>query len=130
MWRKTPQTILIITTLNSMGHATVQELSAEARKSFPGLTNSTVHRITSRLVANGMASTAPSLNHVKLIDANTQPHDHFLCQVCYKIVDIKISDDSFMRIQEQLPGELLRDNILIAGVCKKCQHKPEKPLSA
>jgi Fur family transcriptional regulator, peroxide stress response regulator len=125
MWRKTPQTILVINTLSRMKHATVQELSAEARKSFPRITNTTVHRITSRLVATGLATTAPSLNHVKVIDANTRPHDHFLCQVCHKIVDIKISDDSFMRIQEQLPGELLRDNILIAGVCKKCeQHKP------
>lgn len=129
MWRKTPQTILVVNILAEMGHATIQDLSAEARKSFPSLTNSTVHRITSRLVSNGMAGTAPSLNHVKLIDANTQPHDHFLCQECHKIVDIQISDESFMRIQEQLPGELLRDNILIAGVCKKCAtHKAKKLL--
>lgn len=85
------------------------------------MTNTTVHRITARLVGAGMASYAPSLNQVKVIDANTKVHDHFLCQVCHRLYDINLSDDTFKQLQSQLPAKLSRHNIVVAGVCTKCE---------
>lgn len=121
MWRKTPQTILIKQLLVDKGHATNQELAKEARKTFQNLTNTSVHRITSRLVAAKMASYAPNLSGVKVIDANITNHDHFACQVCGKLIDIKLSDKFFDQLQDQLPGKLSHENMLVAGVCKKCE---------
>lgn len=120
MWRKTPQTLLIKSLLKAKGHATNQELAAEARKTYPNMTNTTVHRITDRLVDSGMAAYAPSLRNVKIIDAKTESHDHFYCQTCHRLLDIKLSDMSFNAIQSQLPGKLSRSNILIAGTCQRC----------
>jgi Fur family peroxide stress response transcriptional regulator len=122
MWRKTPQTILIRDILSAKCHATNQELAAEARKTFPTITNTTVHRITARLIDSNMAAYAPSLHHIKVIDANPHAHDHFLCKVCNKLVDIKLSDETFSRLQQQLPSALSRHSILVAGICKKCEQ--------
>ncbi len=120
MWRKTPQTTLIRELLAKKGHATNQELAAAARKTFPDMTNTTVHRITTRLVVASMAAYAPSLDHVKVIDANTEDHDHFLCQGCNRLVDVKLTDATFNQLQSQLPSRLSRHNILVAGMCEKC----------
>lgn len=120
MWRKTPQTLLIKQLLTDRGHATNQELAKEARKTFQNLTNTSVHRITSRLVDAGMISYAPSLSGIKVLDANTENHDHFSCQVCGKLIDINLSDKFYDQLQDQLPGKLSHENILVAGVCKKC----------
>lgn len=113
--------MLIKQLLADKGHATNQELAKEARKTFQNLTNTSVHRITSRLVAAKMASYAPNLSGVKVIDANITNHDHFACQVCNKLIDIKLSDKFFDQLQDQLPGELSHENMLVAGVCKKCE---------
>lgn len=120
MWRKTPQTTLIRKLLAEKGHATNQELAKEARKEFPHISNTTVHRITSRLVAAGMARNAPSLNRVSVIDANPEEHHHFLCQECHKLVDIKLPKEMLDKLQKQLPSKLARHDILIAGICEKC----------
>lgn len=120
MWRKTPQTTLIKEILAKKGHATNQDLAAAARKTFPEITNTTVHRITTRLVGAGMAAYAPSLDHVKVIDTNTKDHDHFLCQGCGRLVDIHLSDVTFKQLQSQLPSQLSRHNILVAGMCERC----------
>ncbi len=121
MWRKTPQTLLIIELLKSAGHATNQELAAEARKTFPSISNTSVHRITSRLIDVQIASNAPNLHNIKIIDANPSKHDHFLCQACGKLIDLNIPKNAFHAIQSQLPGQVSRHGILIAGVCEKCE---------
>ena len=120
MWRKTPQTLLIRDLLMQKGHATNQELAAEARKIYPSMTNTTVHRITARLVDINLASYAPSLHNVKVIDANIESHDHFVCRACNRVFDISLSDDAFESLQRQLPGKLSRNNVLVAGVCERC----------
>lgn len=120
MWRKTPQTLLIKDLLIQKGHATNQELAAEARKVYPGMTNTTVHRITSRLVGNNLASYAPSLHNVKVIDANIADHDHFVCRVCDRVFDIDLPDGVFGLLEKQLPGKLSRHKVLIAGRCDHC----------
>lgn len=121
MWRKTPQTALITSLLSEKGHASNQDLAAAARKTMPTVTNTTVHRITARLVEAGMASYAPSLDHVKVVDANTKKHDHFLCQACGRLIDINVSKDIFDKLQGQIPGPVSRRNILVAGVCENCE---------
>lgn len=120
MFRRTPQTSLIIELLSQKGHATNQELAAAARKVYPQITNTTVHRITSRLVEVNQAAYAPSLHSVKILDSKTEAHDHFFCQGCDRIVDVQLSDEAFNSLQKQLPGKLSRRNVLVAGICEAC----------
>lgn len=123
MWRKTPQTLLVRSLLEERGHATNQELAAAARATYPQMTNTTVHRITARLITVGLAAYAPSLHGVKIIDSNIQPHDHFTCLGCSRIVDIKLSEESFSALEKQLPGKLSRRSVFVAGVCESCLAK-------
>lgn len=120
MWRKTPQTSLIIELLREHGHATNQELTVAAHKQMPGMTATTVHRITARLVAAGMASYASTNGSTKVLDSNTQDHDHFVCRECNKILDINLDDEIIERLQKQIPGKLARKSIVVTGSCDNC----------
>lgn len=120
MWRKTPQTQLVTSLLNSLGHATNQELVREAHKTMPAMSATTVHRITARLVEAGMASYAPVGDGVKVIDANVAPHDHFVCRSCGRTIDIALTDLVVEELQKQIPGKLVRRSIVITGVCEIC----------
>jgi len=123
MWRKTPQTLLIKKLLSEKGHATNQELAREARKTFPNLTNTSVHRITTRLVDAKMASYAPNLSGLKVLDMNLSDHDHFYCLQCDSLTDVNVTDECFYELQKQLKDGLARKNILVAGVCNKHEQK-------
>jgi Fe2+ or Zn2+ uptake regulation protein len=121
MWRKTPQTLLIKQLLTEKGHATNQELARLARQTFPNLTNTSVHRITTRLVDAKMASYAPNLSGLKVLDTNLNEHDHFYCLECDTLTDVKVTDECYVQLQKQLKDGLARKNILVAGVCNR--HK-------
>ena len=120
MWRKTPQTQLVMTLLGSLGHATNQELVLEAHKTMPTMSATTVHRITTRLVEAGMASYAPVGDGVKVIDVTATPHDHFVCRGCGRVVDIALTDVVIDELQRQIPGKLVRRSVVITGVCEAC----------
>ena len=121
MWRKTPQTVIVLELLNAEGHATNQRLVSLVHKTMPDISATTVHRITKRLVESGRASYAPSVGHSKIIDSNARPHDHFHCRTCGRLIDIRLPKSSFDHIQEQLPGKLSRENLMVSGVCKRCE---------
>ncbi len=124
MWRKTPQTLLIIDLLKKLGHATNQDLAIEAHKKMPGISATTVHRITNRLVEAGMASYAPINDGIKVLDANVSLHDHFVCRACKRIIDIALTPELIDGIQEQIPGKLVRNSIVITGLCEQCIASP------
>lgn len=122
MWRNTPQTTLIRSLLDQMGHATNQQLIKAAHKTMPAMTATTVHRITTRLVEAGMAAYAPMNDGVKVIDSNTKPHDHFVCRGCGRIVDINLNDEVIAQLQAQIPGELAKESIVVTGICTTCNQ--------
>jgi Fur family transcriptional regulator, peroxide stress response regulator len=86
--------------LSRFSHATNNELLTELKKTYPQLSATTVHRATARLAGRDEISPAPAgLDGAMRYDANTKPHDHFMCTVC----DCRISG-----------------RLTISGVCKRC----------
>lgn len=118
--KNTPQTKLILESLQALGHATNNELLEAVRPLLPDLTIPSVHRITSRLVQEGFAGIAPGREGTTVVDANPQPHHHFVCRDCYKIKDIDLPEGMIARIQAQLPREILNGGLAVYGSCKNC----------
>lgn len=118
--RRTPQTVAVLGALSELGHATNLELKRAIKAAFPEVTASTVHRITERMVDSKLAAYGPSLGGVKVIDRNTDKHDHFFCSACEKLIDINLKDETVDDIQSQLPSRLMRSSIVISGVCEAC----------
>lgn len=121
--RQTKYCRAIQAVLESMGHATNAELLIELRKTYPGLSATTVHRATTRLASRETIALAPS-SHDGLIryDANTAPHDHFLCTGCGLLRDTDIKDRVVPILESAIADCRISGRLTINGICKQCKE--------
>ena len=116
----TIQTVAVKKTLDSLSHATNQALHLEVKKDLPTLSLPSLHRITNRLVDNKEIGYVPSDGRVVILDANPNPHDHFVCKICGRIKDIELPGSVFDNIHEQLGKNIVENRLVIYGVCVDC----------
>lgn len=118
--RMTQQTRRVLFAARSLGHATNAQILAAVKAQLPDLSATTVHRITTRLIRAGLLAYGPEINGAKIIDANTQPHDHFICDACSGIKDVHISQHSRDELQQQVDSLVLHSRLTITGECSQC----------
>lgn len=118
--RNTLQTSVVKGELAKLGHATNRELWIAVEKRIPGITLTSIHRITQRLRSDGAISCTPNLNGDGIVDANPLPHAHFMCRLCGRLVDIELDDAVIRAIQSQLTQGIIEKSLFIAGKCQPC----------
>lgn len=122
--RETKYTRAIRTILERLGHATNAEIAHTVRLDFPNVSDTTVHRITSRFYDDGMFGLAPKATDGSLrYDANAVFHDHFMCEGCGAIKDVVLPQPVRSEIQGLLDGCCLNGSLTLVGECKKCKEK-------
>ena len=110
--------------LKHMGHASNTELLQVLRKANPSLSATTVHRATSRLALRGVIAIAPPhVDGSMRYDANTQPHDHFMCNSCGILRDTDIKDQVIPIVESSMTDCVISGRLTISGECKKCINK-------
>ena len=120
--RMTHQTKAVLNAAQALGHATNSDILAAVRETLPDLSATTVHRITTRLITAGLLSYGPELRGSKIVDANTNRHDHFICEACNGIKDITISDKSRRELQSQVDSLIMQSQLTITGDCANCVY--------
>jgi Fur family transcriptional regulator, peroxide stress response regulator len=118
--RITHQTKVVQQAALKFGHSTNAQILAESRKRLPDISATTVHRITSRLIKRGLLSEGPELNGAKIIDSNTTPHDHFVCEACFGIKDVTLPKGLRTSLQKQVSGLVYESRLTIKGDCHTC----------
>lgn len=116
----TLQTIAVKKALVTLGHATNQKVHERVRETYPHLSATTVHRITSRLAASKDIGYAPSNGKTVMLDAKPEPHDHFVCKACGGMKDISLPSAVFVEIQQQLGKNIVENQLVIYGICVDC----------
>ncbi|PID32294.1 hypothetical protein CR970_01295 [Candidatus Saccharibacteria bacterium] len=108
--------------MDERGHATNAELLTALQQEFPGLSATTVHRVTARLAQRGDLQLAPSgPDNALRYDANTSPHDHFMCQCCGKLRDVDLSTMVRPQIERAIGSSCsISGPLTVSGVCQKC----------
>lgn len=107
--------------LEYFGHATNAQITDDLRRSYPHLSDTTVHRITQRLLQDGEIATAPNAWDGSMVyDSVTAQHDHFRCDECDKLRDISVSI-ACRRMMQLTTGKCRVDGpILVLGTCEEC----------
>ena len=119
--RQTKYCQAIEAVLQSKGHATNAELLAKLQTSFPDLSATTVHRATARLAVRGTIAIAPTAKDGSMrYDANTKPHDHFLCDNCGLLRDTDVKDKIIPILESSIDGCTISGQLTISGTCKQC----------
>lgn len=119
--RNTKYSTAIADQLTKLQHATNAELLHALRQEFPELSATTVHRATARLAERGVIGTAPATQDGSMrYDANTSPHDHFVCLGCSTMRDLDVATELIPKIEESLGGCKISGRLLVSGTCKRC----------
>lgn len=124
--RNTKYTDALRVFIARQGHATNAAILTELQKTFPDLSATTVHRITSRMVMRSELATAPvTRDNSARFDATITPHDHFHCTNCDCLRDIPLSLAIRQQIQDQLGDCELSGPLTISGICTNCKMKEQ-----
>lgn len=110
--------------LRDRGHATNGDLAEVLRETYHALSDTTVHRITQRLLRDGEIALAPvTASGAMRFDANLMPHDHFECQHCERLKDINVSTSIRDGLARELGDCEVSGPLTILGNCHKCINK-------
>lgn len=103
-----------------LDHPTAEIIFNELKPTFPSLSIATVYS-TLRLLASASLARILSIDNKKVcFDPKTEPHGHFLCSSCKKIVDIPIDmSDARINISDEV-SSISSAAIFLYGLCSDC----------
>lgn len=119
--RNTKYTKAVQDIISKLGHASNAQIAAKLRTDFDDVSDTTVHRITRRLLLDNVIALAPNgPDGAHRFDANTGSHDHFECAHCHVLRDMIVGDTVRTELSKKLDGCALTGSLLITGNCHKC----------
>lgn len=111
----------VIGIVKYFGHATNARIAEDLRRSYPHISDTTVHRITQSLAEDSQIKYAPNtVSGSMVFDANLKDHDHFLCIECEKLYDMNVSMESRNSIMKDLDECNIDGPLTIEGTCRDC----------
>ena len=120
--RVTPQRLAVFGALRALGgHATAEEVLARVHGTVPGVSLPTVYAALELLADLGLASRVRAGRAVRF-DPRTDPHHHFVCDVCGAVSDL----DAAVDLAPALAGlrssgaEPAGVEVLVRGRCAAC----------
>lgn len=121
--RQTKYCLQIEEIVKQLGHASNAQILVALHKTYPNVSATTVHRATTRLAARGELGIAPvDTSGAMRYDANTQPHDHFVCLHCGLLRDVDIADKVTPLLTSAIEGCSMSGRITVSGTCKECKR--------
>lgn len=119
--RQTKYTKEVAQIIQQLGHATNAQIAEQLRRDFPNVSDTTVHRITSRLFDRGVIALAPSTSDGSTrYDSNVTDHDHFVCIDCEGVRDIDVIDRLRDTLCKNMQDCKIDGRLVISGHCNKC----------
>lgn len=118
----TPQRVAILKEIQSVGHATVDEIYERILEIYPSISLATIYKnLTSMCEAGILNEIKPPLQKQRY-ELNHTRHAHLICQVCgsLKDIDLDLKDLSLSKLDNGF--EVTNVNIAIYGVCKDCKN--------
>ncbi|QIG44687.1 transcriptional repressor [Nocardioides anomalus] len=122
-YRLTPQRELILDAVDTLGHATPDEVLAEVRKHSEALNVSTVYRTLEVLEELGL------VRHAHLSDRaptyhSVRDHEHFhlKCRNCHRVisVDPEVLEPLLARLRADHAFEADVGHLTVFGTCQEC----------
>ncbi len=122
--RQTKYCKSIVDAITTLHHATNNQILSHLKTTYPDLSATTVHRAAARLASRKIINIAPSDNDGSIrYDSNVDPHDHFICTDCGKVVDIDVKESITPLLHNVIEGCCISGRLTINGTCSKCNIK-------
>ncbi len=126
--RDTKQRLALLELLASTKeHPTATWLYENLRKTFPSISLGTVYRNLSVLVEQGRVRVLRNGSGFDRFDGNVSEHNHVICTVCKKIMDIVSeipAEAAVERSAEKESGfKIISHRLDFYGICPECSTK-------
>ncbi|MFP4349565.1 MAG: Fur family transcriptional regulator [Desulfococcaceae bacterium] len=121
----TPQRIAIFRELiSSSEHPSAVSIFKKVREYYGNISLDTVNRTLLTFQEIGLAKIVESSGDPKRFDPNLNPHHHFRCVKCGKIVDFENASYDAIEIPPEMEEKyVVRDKrVYLEGFCEKCQN--------
>lgn len=106
----------------SKEHPDAETIYRRVRRKLPTISFDTVYRATSTLEKLKVISRLHIQSDRMRLDANTEPHQHFVCTQCGLVRDVYINSLEDLQIADEVKGygEVQSLHVELQGVCCDC----------
>lgn len=107
-------------------HPSAETVYADLKQQIPDLSMGTVYRNLNLFRQQGTASVIATVRGVERFDANTDPHVHFICTGCDKVIDLMQMDippELTDRAAQESGGQVETCSLSFTGLCSQCNHQ-------
>jgi Fur family transcriptional regulator, peroxide stress response regulator len=123
--RKTKQKESIINILRqTTSHPDADWIYERVRQEIPNISLGTVYRNLKSLKESGQIQELNSMGEMSHFDGNAEPHYHFRCDCCGRIIDIEGPVDKTIekRVARKTGFRVTRHSLEVGGLCLDCQR--------
>ncbi|WP_456488707.1 Fur family transcriptional regulator [Caminibacter pacificus] len=116
--KTTPQRLAILKELDSKGHASIEEIYEDIKEMFPSISLATIYKNINALKEENIISEI-CLHQKPKFEITKDPHAHFICKKCGKVVDIPM--DELLRPEMNEKYSDSEKELYIYGICEECK---------
>jgi len=105
--------------MNNKNHPSVDTIFQALSGEIPTLSKTTVYNTLSLFSQKGIATSLTIVNNELRYDYMKDPHAHFQCTECHRVLDIPLDDKMFLSdyIEEHRVEEI---QVNFKGICSNC----------
>ena len=109
----------------SKEHPSAEQLYISLKNEIPDLSLGTVYRNLGVLMEDGLIISVGNVHGEERYDACTQPHVHFLCISCGKVMDadVPLPTTDYAELEKQTEWKISSHSLCFNGLCKDCMKK-------
>lgn len=104
------------------GHRSADEVWDHLAAGGRQLPRSSVYNILGSLVEAGLALTADTGSGAVRYETAAQPHHHFVCRLCHRVIDVPCVTGSAPCLEaDEDVGAIEQAQVIFRGVCADCR---------
>lgn len=115
-------------------HPTAEWVYDQLKPEIPNLSLGTVYRNITIFREMKIVKSIGVYNGQERYDSDMSPHSHFICNVCFKIIDIPkgrnfIDKSMYNFVESECDAEVQSHSINFYGLCSQCRNEENTKIS-
>lgn len=108
-------------------HPTADVIYGELRRKDPTISLATVYRNLKVLADIGEIKKISFVSGADHFDPNVEPHYHFVCEKCGRVLDIpmQVVETLDQKVQAFVDGRIRGHELVFYGTCDECSRKAD-----
>jgi len=116
------QRLFILKSLDERGHATIDEVFEDLKKTNPSISLSAVYRNINEMAKSNMVSEIAIPKQKNRYEITKGLHSHLLCRECGKIIDVDVDMyETIKKIENRYDCHINDQDIIFDILCVECK---------